>query len=421
MNTSLDLNRLIFDPAGADGYGGFDSNTIGSYTIDGYGNAITSTTVSGTNLSLDVFAALADGYGNKISSTNGSLDVNLTTAGGGPLDTNYGTVGANTLRTAAQIGNATGAADFNVGGPTAQTLRTIADLADGYGNQVSSTGGSLNVNITNSAANEGLYFDNTMWVSGNLGRETLAVRHDAETTIAAADGYYAPLQLDAYGRLKVDAQVTLVPQSEFYEEGAHLFTDPLMHVGTVVKTDAAALPNSNNTYSSFFVDGYGQLKVVANFDPTLISNGELKVVLDSVADDAPDAYNPIKVGSRSAPGPLTPLSNSNDRADLISDLYRRIYINDSSNIGLQSNDAGAISANTATQIAVTALGGRRRMIVQNRAKFSVFLGQTGVTVNSGLEIRGGQSMNLDIGPDVPVFIIAAQNIVSGDVRVFELA
>lgn len=45
------------------------------------------------------------------------------------VDTNYGTVGANTIRTAAQIGNATGAADFNNGATGAQTLRVAANLA----------------------------------------------------------------------------------------------------------------------------------------------------------------------------------------------------------------------------------------------------------------------------------------------------
>jgi len=44
-------------------------------------------------------------------------------------DENYGTVGATTLRTAAQIGNATGAADFNNGATDAQTLRVAANLA----------------------------------------------------------------------------------------------------------------------------------------------------------------------------------------------------------------------------------------------------------------------------------------------------
>lgn len=40
-------------------------------------------------------------------------------------DTNYGTVGANTIRTAAQIGNATGAANFGAGSTSAQTLRVV--------------------------------------------------------------------------------------------------------------------------------------------------------------------------------------------------------------------------------------------------------------------------------------------------------
>jgi len=46
-----------------------------------------------------------------------------------PYDENYGTVGATTLRTASQIGNATGAADFNNGATSAQTLRVAANLA----------------------------------------------------------------------------------------------------------------------------------------------------------------------------------------------------------------------------------------------------------------------------------------------------
>lgn len=43
------------------------------------------------------------------------------------VDTNYGTVGASTIRSAAQIGNALGAADFNAGATGAQTLRVVAN------------------------------------------------------------------------------------------------------------------------------------------------------------------------------------------------------------------------------------------------------------------------------------------------------
>lgn len=66
------------------------------------------------------------------------LDVHLQN------DTNFGVVGANTLRTAAEIGNTLGAADFNSGSTTAQTLRTASNLSDGYGNKISSTDGALN-------------------------------------------------------------------------------------------------------------------------------------------------------------------------------------------------------------------------------------------------------------------------------------
>lgn len=79
-----------------------------------------------------------------------------------PYDENYGTVGATTLRTAAQLGNATGAADFNAGATGAQTLRTVANqgapntntnawftrLTDGTNNVSVTATGELKVDVT---------------------------------------------------------------------------------------------------------------------------------------------------------------------------------------------------------------------------------------------------------------------------------
>lgn len=76
-------------------------------------------------------------------------------------DTNYGVVGANTLRTASQIGNATGQADFNAGATGAQTLRVVANqgapntnanawftqITDGTHNATVTAGGALNVTV----------------------------------------------------------------------------------------------------------------------------------------------------------------------------------------------------------------------------------------------------------------------------------
>lgn len=81
-----------------------------------------------------------------ITNTNvHALDVALHTSDGSSVDTDYGTVGVDTLRTAAQIGNSTGAAAFGAGITNAQTLRvvlptdqTAIPISDISGNNASS-------------------------------------------------------------------------------------------------------------------------------------------------------------------------------------------------------------------------------------------------------------------------------------------
>lgn len=129
---------------------------IGAKTFDGTGTAINSQSLSGTQWlqvvdpangpsapgTASAFSVLAGGIYNAtpITLTDGQQSsLQLTSAGllkvAATLsyDTNYGVVGANTLRTAAQIGNATGAADFNFGASSAQTLRTAALLGNASG------------------------------------------------------------------------------------------------------------------------------------------------------------------------------------------------------------------------------------------------------------------------------------------------
>jgi hypothetical protein len=90
--------------------------TSGTATITVYGSNSPSVTYTNSLLRGSTDGTL-------IGNSGDSLKVAATLTG----DTNYGTVGANTLRVAAQIGNATGAADFNAGATGAQTLRTVAN------------------------------------------------------------------------------------------------------------------------------------------------------------------------------------------------------------------------------------------------------------------------------------------------------
>lgn len=86
--------------------------TVASFSIliGGQYNSTLPTLTDGQQVALQVDAS-------------GRLIVSATSSN----DTDYGVVGANTLRTAAQIGNATGAADFGAGATGAQTLRVIAN------------------------------------------------------------------------------------------------------------------------------------------------------------------------------------------------------------------------------------------------------------------------------------------------------
>lgn len=141
--------------------------------------------------------------------TNGYLNVNadLTLTN----DTNYGVVGNDTLRTAAQIGNATGAADFDAGPVSGQTLRvtvatddvlTIRDLdsatdsvsavqsgnwslrlQDGSGNAITSTTGALDVNITTASLDIRHLSDNTDSVAIGDSNDLMEVNGDGSINV----------------------------------------------------------------------------------------------------------------------------------------------------------------------------------------------------------------------------------------------
>jgi hypothetical protein len=133
LNRSTDLVVSTITVNGA-----YDTNTNAFQFFRVRSSAWTSGTVTiavyGSNAPSLVFtkSALKGGTdGTTIGNSADSLKVIAGQSGAWTVtaaeDKNYGTVGANTLRGAAQIGNATGAADFNTGATGAQTLRTVAN------------------------------------------------------------------------------------------------------------------------------------------------------------------------------------------------------------------------------------------------------------------------------------------------------
>jgi len=140
------------------------------------------------------------------------VDANVTF----PYDTNYGVVGATTLRTASEIGNATGGANFGAGATGAQTLRVAANTYDGSGNAISSTSGALNVFATQGTS---------PWVTSDLAdgsvnggtagtKSLLGGGIYNSTPLILTNGQQASLQLNSSGYLLVAPPTLVSPATQ---------------------------------------------------------------------------------------------------------------------------------------------------------------------------------------------------------------
>ena len=118
----------------------------------------------------------------------------------GSADFAFGTVGAQTLRVASQMGNATGAADFGNGVTGAQTLRVAANLAVG-GADVSATNP---VPVTISVDNPGTEVNNYATASAVAAGATS--NHDYTVT-AAKTLLLTQIEASGSGKMKIEVQI----------------------------------------------------------------------------------------------------------------------------------------------------------------------------------------------------------------------
>lgn len=110
---------------------------VGDADVSGANPVPTST----TNGALETTQLLVNGHVSNIDTATAAIN--------GKIANNYGAA-TGAVRTASQIGNATGAADFNVGATTAQTLRTVSNLMDEAGNAFT-VANSLPVQVSDGA------------------------------------------------------------------------------------------------------------------------------------------------------------------------------------------------------------------------------------------------------------------------------
>lgn len=264
---------------------------------------------------------------------------------------------------------------------------------------------ALDVNIAGSTG-LGIYNEDTAHVSGDKGQLGLVVRADAAGSLVSADGDYSPLQVDANGRLRVDAEVSVSTGSDKEEDVAHASGDTGAYVLAVRQDTLSSSVSADGDYGSFKIDSVGRLWTNA-------------VVAGDVADDAVDSGNPLKVGTRAVSGALAAVSATGDRANMISDLYRRTWVNTAPNIG-GNNFALALGTTAGgTALATTVLDGRRFIRVQNLGTKAIFWGFGTVSAANGSRIAAGATEMIEAGPDIAVKAIAESG--TQDLRIAQLA
>jgi hypothetical protein len=189
-----------------------------------------------------------------------------------------------------------------------------------------------------------------------------------------------------------------------YNEDSAFNNNDLGAYVLAVRQDTLATDTSlSGDFASFKVNAEGALWVAP---------------VGNIADDGIDAGNPIKIGSRSKWGTLNAVSTDADRADLISDKYRRIYVNNGANISIKPNAVSVTS--TATALPTTALAGRRQILVQNLHNKPIYIGDSAVAVGDGLRVAAGATVTLEAGQDVVIYAIADSGV-TAPCRVLELA
>lgn len=338
---------------------------------------------------------------------------------------------------------------------------TAAADSDNVGAFIRTTSGIISSQLIDGKQNLHMHAttarpEDSAHASGSMGEFVLAVRNDAGTPLAA-DGDYIPLTTDSTGAMRVTGGGGGV---EFAEDSAHASGNTGKFQLSVRVDDVPAGANGaflaglEGDYQAFLTDAAGRLWVTGTFNEdqasasghpghsnlsvrqdTLASStttdgdyahmksdslGALyvNVQADPTADDAVDAGNPVKVGSRVVGGVLTAIADA-DRANVISDTFRRVWVNNAPNVSVaqtQRTISGVLSALPATN-----LTGRTRIVIQNAstgAANSVYIGGAGTTSANGTRLSAGAVVTLEIGDDVTLSGISGG---SADIRILELA
>lgn len=186
---------------------------------------------------------------------------------------------------------------------------------------------------------------------------------------------------------------------------------------SLVRAELVAVNNELDTHTTSLAAIQGKT------DQLTFNAGRLEVLADirlesDVADDAIDTENPFKMGSRAIDGALFAISASGDKANVVSDMFRRVYVNNAPNVGFKVSTATV--GLTAAELVSVPLLGRVRLMIQNLGNKEIYIGfDNTVTATTGLRITAGAFLEIPFGEDLDIWAIS---LAAGqDIRIVEIA
>lgn len=276
------------------------------------------------------------------------------------VDTNYGTVGASTIRTASQIGNATGAADFNIGATGAQTLRVVANIAR--------DGNPLDYNF-------GAASGNTLRTAALLGNATGAADFNAGAVSAQTL------------RVIIANNQSAIPISNF---------------PTTVDTNYGTV--SANTLRT--ASQIGNATGAADFNVGATGAQTLRVVANQGAPNTSTNGWPVKITDGTDNALVTPTGD--------------VQVNDFANTSCVYGPKSVTGTATLMNVSGSNLANRKEISVYNNSIVTLYYGfDSSVTTSNGTPVPPGAMLILKIGPAVNLYMIAAAG--TNNTRVTELS
>lgn len=138
-------------------------------------------------------------------------------------------------------------------------------------------------------------------VDGDHGLMILAVRKDTAAALAGTDGDYIPLIVDANGRLHVlDPNSATIAALSKAEDAVHNSGDTGIQILAVRKDTAAALAGTDGDYAPLEVDALGRLHVSCHWPESLDSGNDSINVNKMGKGSVTTAHNAITATATSA-------------------------------------------------------------------------------------------------------------------------